>query len=61
MRAYLTFENRAEGIKWDPEIDVSEYSSEDFCVACSCAFGCFCFSIELLIIIHIRDHSIKEN
>jgi len=61
MRAYLTFENRAEEIKWDPEIDVSEYSSEDFCVACFCLFCCFCFSIELLIIIQIRYHSTKEN
>lgn len=30
----LTFENRAEAIKWDPEIYILEYCFEEFCVAC---------------------------
>lgn len=43
MRAYLTFENRAEEINWDPEIDVSECSSEDSVLPAFVCFAAFVF------------------
>lgn len=50
----LTFENRAEAIKWDPEIYILEYCFEEFCVACH-----FFFLTELLTMVMTKCHSIK--